>query len=268
VRGLSTYTDLVRYRELFATLFRRDLHARYKGTGLGVLWSFVNPLLLVGIYLLVFSLLWEVVAVDHPGLFLLSGIALWAFFATTLQTASRSLLENANLIRKTRFPRQLVPLASVAAQCVGFAVMFGVLLVVNFAVLPRVRVTEWVAVPLALAFVALVAGLALAIACATVAFRDVDHLLGTLLLPWFFLTPVLYTAESLPGATGRYEPLVDVLSYVNFVAPPIDAIRDPLFFGELPQPVDVVYLVVAAVCSLALGAFVFSRVDDRIAVEL
>lgn len=265
---MSLYGDVVRYRELFATLFRRELHARYKGTALGVVWSFVNPLLLMGIYLLVFSLLWQVVDVDHPALFLLTGIAVWAFFATTLQTASRSLLENANLIRKIPFPRQLVPLSSVASNAVGFAVMFAALLIVNFAMLPRVRVTEWVAVPLAILFVGLVAGLALTLACATVLFRDVDHLLATLLLPWFFLTPVLYTTESLPGAAGRYEPLVDVLSYVNFVAPPIDAIRDPLFFGDWPNAADVIYLVVAAVVSLALGAFVFSRVDDRIAVEL
>jgi ABC-type polysaccharide/polyol phosphate export permease len=263
---VSTYADLLRYRELFGSLFRRDLEARYKGTALGVLWSLANPLLLMGIYLVVFSLLWRVIDQDYPGLFLLTGLVLWVFFANSLQSASKSLLEAAPLIRKTRFPRQLVPLSSVATNLVAFVVMLAVVLALNFAFLPRVRATEWLAIPLALAFVLLVSGVSLAIACATVVFRDVEHLVSALLLPWFFLTPILYTIDNLPGAAGDYEWLANVLRYANFIAPAVDAIRDPLFFGELPRLADVVYLCVAAALSLALGAFVFSRVDDRMAV--
>ena len=113
---MSTYSDVLRYRELFASLFRRDLEAKYKGTALGVLWSLANPLLLMGIYLVVFSLLWQVIDQDYPGLFLLTGLVLWVFFANSVQAASKSLLEAAALIRKTRFPRQLVPLSSVATN--------------------------------------------------------------------------------------------------------------------------------------------------------
>jgi lipopolysaccharide transport system permease protein len=265
---LSTYVDLVRYRELFGSLFRRDLEAKYKGTVLGVIWSLANPLLLMGIYLVVFSLLWQVIDQDYPGLFLLTGLVLWVFFSNSIQAASKSLLEAAPLIRKTRFPRQLVPLSSVATNLVAFGVMLAAVLALNFAFLPRVRSTEWVAVPLAAVFVLLVAGVALAIACATVVFRDVEHLVGALLLPWFFLTPILYTIDNLPGAASEYGWLADTLRWVNFVAPAVDAIRDPLFFGEWPAPGDVIYLCVAAVVALALGAWAFSRVDDRMAVEL
>jgi lipopolysaccharide transport system permease protein len=265
---VTVYADLLRYRELFASLFRRDFEAKYKGTVLGVLWSLANPLILVGIYLVVFSLLWQVIDQAYPALFLLSGLVLWVFFSGSLEAASKSLLENAPLIRKTRFPRQLVPLSVVGTQLVGFGVLLATMLVLNFALLPRVRATEWLAIPLALVFVALVAGLSLAVACATVVFRDVEHLVSAVLLPWFFLTPILYTVDNLPGAAGDYEQLANVLFYVNFMAPPIDAIRDPLFFGELPRAVDVIYLVVAAAVALALGAWLFSRVDDRMAVEL
>ena len=265
---MSTYADLVRYRELFGSLFRRDLEARYKGTALGVLWSLANPLLLMAIYLVVFSLLWQVIDQDYPGLFLLTGLVLWVFFANSLQAASKSLLESAPLIRKTRFPRQLVPLSTVATNLVAFVVMFVVVLALNFVFLPRVRATEWVAIPLALVFVLLVTGLSLLVACATVVFRDVEHLVSALLLPWFFLTPILYTIDNLPGAAAEYDWLADVLRYVNFLAPAVDAVRDPLFFGELPRALDVVYLCVSAIVALTLGAFVFSRVDDRMAVEL
>lgn len=265
---MTTYAALLRYRELFGSLWRRDLEAKYKGTILGVLWSLAHPLVLMAIYLVVFSLLWQVIDQDYPGLFLLTGLVLWVFFANSLQAASKSLLEAAPLIRKTRFPRQLVPLSSVATNVVAFAVMLATVIVLNFVFLPRVRATEWLAIPLALVFVALVAGLALAVACATVVFRDIEHLVSALLLPWFFLTPVLYTIDNLPGAAAEYAWLADTLRYVNFLAPAVDAIRDPLFFGELPRALDVVYLCVAAALALALGAFAFSRVDDRMAVEL
>lgn len=265
---MSTYADVVRYRELFGSLFRRDLEAKYKGTLLGVVWSLANPLLLMAIYLVVFSLLWQVIEQDYPGLFLLTGLVVWVFFANSLQAASKSLLEAAPLIRKTRFPRQLVPLSSVATNLVAFVVMLGVVIVLNFAFLPRVRTTEWVAIPLAAVFVLLVAGVSLAIACATVVFRDVEHLVSALLLPWFFLTPILYTIDALPGAAAEYDWLADLLRWINFVAPAVDAIRDPLFFGEWPAIADVTYLCVAAVVALGLGAWAFSRVDDRMAVEL
>ena len=100
-------------------------------------------------------------------------------------------------------------------------------------------------------------------------FRDVEHLVSALLLPLFFLTPILYTIENLPGAAADYDWLAEILLYwVNSLAPSVNAIRDPLFFGEWPAVGDVVYLCVAAVAALALGAWAFSRVDDRMAVEL
>jgi lipopolysaccharide transport system permease protein len=261
---VAVYADLFRYRELFGNLFRRDLQAKYKGSVLGVAWSLVNPLVLLGIYLLVFSLLWKAIPVDHPALFLLSGLAIWIFFSTSIHAASRSMLDNANLIRKTRFPRQLVPLSVVATNLVSFGVMMAVLLALDFALLPRVRGTMWLALPLGVALVGLTAGLALAVASANVVFRDVEHLIGALLLPWFFLTPILW----IPSAFHRYHGVVRALHWVNFVTPGVDAIRDPLFFGRLPHAGDVVYLCVAAAVSLALGAWLFSRVDDQIAVEL
>jgi lipopolysaccharide transport system permease protein len=261
---VAVYADLFRYRELFGNLFRRDLQAKYKGSMLGVAWSLVNPLVLLGIYLLVFSLLWKAIPVDHPALFLLSGLAIWIFFSTSIHAASRSMLDNANLIRKTRFPRQLVPLSVVATNLVSFGVMLAVLLALDFALLPRVRGTMWLALPLGLALVGLTAGLALAVASANVVYRDVEHLIGALLLPWFFLTPILW----IPSAFHRYHGVVRALHWVNFVTPAVDAIRDPLFFGRLPHVGDVVYLCVAAAVSLALGAWLFSRVDDQIAVEL
>src|SRR5204862_5612870 len=169
---MNTYADLIRYRELFGNLFRRDLQAKYRGSALGVLWTIANPVLLMGVYLLVFSVVLDsrFGNVDHYPLFLLTGLAAWTFFATSLQSSARSMLDNANLIRKTRFPRQLVPLSVVGAHLVSFAAMLALLLIVNAIALPRARPTELLALPLAVLVVALVSGLALAIASLNVLF--------------------------------------------------------------------------------------------------
>ena len=117
-RPVAVYADLIRYRELFASLFQRDLRAKYKGSVLGLVWTLALPVTLMLVYLVVFSVMWKspTTDFDHYWLFLLCGLPPWVFFATSLQSSARSLLENASLIRKVRFPRQLVPLSIVATQ--------------------------------------------------------------------------------------------------------------------------------------------------------
>jgi lipopolysaccharide transport system permease protein len=264
----TVYGDLVRYRELFGNLFRRDVQAKYRGSLLGVAWTLANPVLLMAVYLLVFSVLWKTPfgSEGHYALFLLVGLCAWIFFATSVQSASRSMLDNANLIRKTRFPRQLVPLSIVATHLISFCVMLAALLVLNFALLPRVRATEWLAIPIAVAIVAFTSGVALAIASLDVLFRDIEFLVAALLLPLFFLTPILYPLSSEQIASRAW--VVDLIHWANPLSPMIEALRDPLFYGRLPGLADTLYTVIAAVLALALGAWVFNRVDDEIAVEV
>jgi lipopolysaccharide transport system permease protein len=261
---VSVYTELFSYRELFANLFRRDLQKRYKGSVLGVLWVLLPPLILMGIYLLVFHVLWRASQVPHYSLYLLAGLTSWVFFATTLQVGSRAMLDNAELIRKTRFPRQLVAFSVVGANVVTYAVMLAILLIACFIFVPESRDTELLALPLAALFICFVAGVTLTIACLDALFRDVEQLVGALLLPWFFVTPVFWDWSLFT----RHHTIVEILRYGNPVSPAVSAIRDPLWAGSLPRAVDVIYLVCAAVVALALGAFTFKHFDDRIAVEL
>lgn len=266
---MSTYADLVRYRELFGNLFRRDLQAKYRGSALGVLWTVANPVMLMAVYLLVFGVVWKSPFANggkYP-LFLLVGLAPWTFFAAALQSSTRSMLDNANLIRKTRFPRQLVPLSVVAAHLVSFGVMLVALLVVNFAFLPRVRATEWLAIPIAALFVGLVAGLALLVASLNVLFRDVEFIVAALLVPWFFLTPIIYPLSGVPGAESHPR-VIDAIHWLNPLSPAIEALHATLFEGTLPFWGDALYLVVACIVALSLGAYVFNRVDDQIAIEV
>jgi ABC-type polysaccharide/polyol phosphate export permease len=265
---VSTYLDVVRYRELLGNLFRRDLQAKYRGSALGVLWTVANPIMLMGVYYLVFGVVWKspFASGDNYALFLLTGLGPWTFFAAAVQSATRSMLDNANLIRKTRFPRQLVPLSVVFAHLVSFAVMLALLLVVNFIALPRVRATEWLAIPLAVLFVGVICGIALATASLNVLFRDIEFIVAALLVPLFFLTPILYP---LTGSTLAGHPtVVQFIHWANPLSPGIEAVRAPLFAGTLPHWTDALYLVVACAVALLAGALVFRRVDDQIAIEV
>src|ERR1700746_2253084 len=126
---MAVYGDLVRYRDLFANLFRRDFHAKYRGSALGVLWALVHTLALVVVSLVVVGVIWnKTKGIPHYPLYLLAGLACWLFFAVSLQTAARSLVESAELIKKVRFPRQLVAFSVVATQAVTFAVMLVILI--------------------------------------------------------------------------------------------------------------------------------------------
>jgi lipopolysaccharide transport system permease protein len=267
-RAVHVYGDLFRYRELFGSLFRRDLRAKYKGSVLGLAWTLALPLALMLVYLVVFSVLWraEATDLDHYWLFLLCGLPPWVFLAASLQTGARSLVENAPLIRKVRFPRQLVPLSSVATQLVAFSVMTVIVLGLALWFRPESRDTAWLVLPVAAVIVVFVGGLTLAVAALNAVFRDVEFVVAAVLLPWFFLTPVLYRLEDLPGAESRPW-LVDLLHWANPMTPAVEAYRAPLYAGELPPAADTLYLCVAALVALVLGAIVFSAVDDRIASE-
>jgi lipopolysaccharide transport system permease protein len=265
---VGVYADLLRHRELFGSLFRRDLRAKYKGSVLGLAWTLALPTVLLLVYLVVFAVLWKAEATDLDDywLFLLCGLPPWVFFATSLQAGARSLVENAPIIRKVRFPRQLVPLSVVATELVAFAAMSVIVLSLALWFRPESRDLAWLALPIAAVFAVFVAGVALTVASLNAIFRDVEFVVTAALLPWFFLTPVLYQLDDLPGAADRPW-LVDLLHWGNPVTPAVEAYRAPLYAGELPSAGDAVYVCVAAVVALVLGAVVFNAVDDRIASE-
>jgi lipopolysaccharide transport system permease protein len=264
---VSLYADVVRYPDLFLNVFRRELHGKYRGSALGLVWSLVNPLALMAVYTLVFSVLLKVFTIDHYPLFVLSGLVTWVFFQSAVQMSCSSLFAQPTLVKQVKFPRHILPLAVVATNVVTLAAMLAVVLVVNLIFVPEMRTTFWAAIPLFLPLIALASGLAVVFGYVTVVFRDVEHLMTTLLLPWFFLTPIFYTLDQLPGLAGD-EWIADVIYYVNFVAPFVEGIRDPLFFGELPHLGDVVYMVIAGVAALALGALAARRIDDQVAASL
>jgi len=258
---------LTGYTELLRTLLRRELRSRYKASALGIAWSLVYPLSMMGVYTLVFSVLWRAVSVPHYPLFVLSGLATWVFFQAALQLSSTSLLSHANLIKKVWFPRELVPMAVVLSQAVAAVIMFAVLIPIDLFVVPETHRTFVLFVPIFVALLCLILGLSWIIATANVFFRDVEHLVGVLFLPWFFLTPVLYGLDQLPAA-ANHRWLIHLLRYGNPVTPYLEGIRGVILQGNVPGPGLLAYIFVVGPLIAIVGLAVIQRYEDRFAVEL
>ena len=156
-----------RHRFLFEQMVRRELRQKYKGSALGVLWYFVNPLVLMGAYALVFSVLLKVADVPDYPLFLLVGLIVWVFFAQALLAAAPSLVTNGALVRKVRFPRETVPMSVAVVQFATFLVMLCVVVPIALVVRATLDPALLLIVPIAVLLFAFVPGLSLAVRCCT-----------------------------------------------------------------------------------------------------
>jgi ABC-2 type transport system permease protein len=266
--ALPRFDWLTGYGELLRTLLRREIRMRYKGSALGLLWSLVYPLVMMGVYVLVFSVLWKSAKnIPHYPLFVLAGLAVWGFFQSGVQLGTSSLISNADLVKKVWFPRELIPAASVLAQTTSALIMVAILVVADLIVVPETAKTMALALPIFLALICLTLGFAWLLSVVNVFFRDVEHLLAVLFLPWFFLTPVLYGLEQLPAAAD-HRWLIDLLRYGNPVTPYVEGFRAALLQATVPGAALLVYIFVVGPVLALIGLWVVQRYEDRLAVEL
>jgi ABC-type polysaccharide/polyol phosphate export permease len=255
---------LVRHRTLIQSLVARELTARYRGSVLGFFWSFVNPLLLLLIYAVVFGVLLPNRAVEPYALFLFCGILPWTWFSASLLESSASLVTGGNLIKRVLFPAEVLPIVSVLANMVHF-VFGGIVLaafLVGFRHPPDWQGLPWL--PLVVAIqLALTLGLALFLSAVTVHFRDVRDLVANFLTLGFWATPIVYpwTFDALQGQVW-FEWLLRVNPFAHLVI----AYQELLFFeGPFSRwPWLVATGGVAAVVLLA-GYWVFDRLRDSFA---
>ncbi len=258
---------MLRYRFLFEQMVRRELRQKYKGSALGVLWYLINPLVLMGAYALVFSVLLRVAKMPDYPLFLLAGLIVWVFFAQAVLTAAPSLVVNAPLVRKVRFPRETIPASVAVVQLVTFLAMLTVLLPVELVVRGSAG-AQLLLLPLIVVLLfCLVLGFSLAVAVLHAHYRDVEPVLAAALLPWFFLTPIFLRVDDLPGV-GDHPWLGDLLKWGNPIAPFVDSLRSILYSGTAPGLGELAYLVGVGLGVLGLGLFVFRGLQRDLAVVL
>lgn len=256
------------YRYLFEQMVRRELRQKYKGSALGIVWYLVNPLVLMGAYTLVFSVMLRFFGdiPDYP-LFLLVGLIVWVFFNQAMLAAAPCLVRQASLVRKVRFPRELIPASVATVQLMTFAVMLTLLLPVALAIRGTV---DWplLLLPLvAAALFCLVLGASMLVSVLHAYYRDVEPILTAALLPWFFVTPIFYRIDDLPGAASN-PLLADMLRWANPIAPFIEATRDIVFIGQVPGAGTIAYVLVVGITMLGIGLVAFRRLERELAVVL
>ena len=256
---------VLRYRYLFGQMVRRELRQRYRGSALGLLWYVVNPLVLMGAYWLMFGRLLPGVSEEDYPLFLMVGLFVWLFFAQSLLSSSTAFLTHSSLVGKVRFPRQTIPAAVVSVQ---FFTFVGLLLLLA-PILVAVRGTFDPALLLLPVIVgclfAFVLGLSLMVSVLHANYRDIEPILSAVLLPWFFLSPIFFRPERLPGVVGNEWARI-LLTWVNPVAPFIDATRSVLYEGATPTWKTLVYVALAAGLALLCGLLLFRRMQRELAV--
>ena len=257
--------QLGHYRPLIQTLVARDLKARYRGSVLGMFWSFINPLLLLTIYSFVF---WILPAAKDPAttpfpVFLFCGLLPWSWFSTAMNEATVSLISGGGLIKKVLFPAEVLPIVSVISTMVHFLFGLVILLIfeVRFAHAPNFAALPWFPVVVALQFIFTV-GLSLLTSALTVHFRDVRDLVFNLLTFWFFATPIIYPYSMAVGKLGRHAWILELNPFFHLAV----AYQKILFF---PPPFDraasLGVMTVFSVGVFLLGYWVFDRLRDSFA---
>lgn len=185
--------ELVSYREILLNLVRKELKVKYTASVLGAVWSLLNPI----VYLAVFSFVVRILHARVPDfpVFLLSGLLVWNFFANALQAGARAVIDNANLVKKVAFPREILPLSSVGVALFDLVLQSAVLLLFIVVSGHGFRLGELWLYPIALAtLIVLTTAATMWVSALNVRYRDVGHLIGIGLLVWFWLTPIVYQA--------------------------------------------------------------------------
>ena len=254
-----------RQRALVVALTRRELAARYRGGVLGYFWSLANPLLLLAVYATVFRLVFTPRADVRPyALFLFVGVLVWGFVSSALIDAAETFRANGPLLRKTTVTPEVFPAVAVAARFLHLVLALPVLAAAILYASARGSVVPGgaaLAFPLVLLLLALaVLGIALAISSLSVHFGDVRDLVGNLLTLTFFLTPVLYPVDSVPG---RFRSLLHFNPFATFFA----ALHDTAFFFRPIPAVDWAWMTGTSAVCLGIGGAIFERLRDSIAEE-
>jgi ABC-type polysaccharide/polyol phosphate export permease len=260
---LANLTQLIRYRGLIQALVARELKARYRGSVLGFLWSFINPLLLLSIYSFVFAFILpdtHSTAVEPYALFMFCGILPWTWFSSALSESAGSLISGGNLIKKVLFPAEILPLVNVIANMCHFFLGLPILglFLIYFQRWPDPLDIIWFPMTVAVQLI-FTSALALALSALTVHFRDLRDVLANVLTLWFFATPIIYWITESPGIGKR---VLDL----NWMTHIIVSYQEILFFrGPIGHWRWLLAVGVASVALFLACYWLFDRLRDSFA---
>ena len=270
---MKNLKELYDYRQMIFSLVKKDLRGRYKGSALGFLWTFLNPLLQLVVYSIVFSTIFRN-NIEKFYLYLFIGLLPWMFFSSSLTVGSVSVISSKDMVKKIYFPREVLPIAYVTSSFVNMLLCFLVVFVVMIVggidpnstfhwtallYLPIVMIVEYV---LALGFALLASAL-------TVYFRDLEHILGIITMAWMYATPILYDVSMIQNIlVEKGMGNLMHLYMLNPMTPIIVAYHQILYYGQAPDLSTLLSAVVLGLFFLILGYLVFRKLQRGFAEEL
>ncbi len=258
---MKIFKEIYDYRQMIFGLVKKDLRGRYKGSVLGFLWTFINPLLQLLVYTLVFSVILGSNIEKYP-LYLFVALIPWIFFSSSIAGGSSCVLNQKGMVTKIYFPREVLPISHVTTCFMNMVYSMVVVIAVSliygthfsplgYLCLPVIMIVEY----------CLALGLAMIVSALTVYFRDLEYIVSIFMMVWQFLTPIMYSIEMVP-------PFLHGVFNLNPMTPIVTAYRSVLYEGTVPRLETLGLAVLMGVVFLALGFFIFGKLKKRFAEEL
>ena len=257
---MSLLKDIINYWEFLKTNVKKDIRGKYKGSFLGVLWSFINPLLSVIVYAIVFQYIMRF-NIEHYLIYLISGIIPWTFFTTSLNGGINSILYNGNIIKKVYFPRSILPISSVTSALINFlisciiillfTIFSGVGISVNLVFLPIVVIIQYI----------LCLGIVFILSAVEIYFKDIEHIINFFISMMFYVTPILYTPDAVPE-NMRFILKYNPMSYI------IESYHDIFYYKQSPDLFKIGIVFIISMIILVLGYNIFKKLQKGFAEEV
>lgn len=246
--------ELVKYRDLLMNLVVRNITVRYKRSVLGIFWSMINPLVNTIVLTIVFSKLFRFSTKDYI-IYFLAGIQLWNFFSQSTILSCKSISSNGDLLKKVYIPKQIFVIAAVLSELVNFSfAMIPLLIILPFFGKGTLSSLLFLPIPL-LITVIFTLGLSFILAATTVFFYDIGEIYQLLVIPWLYLTPIIYPLDIIPDKFM----FIIKLNPMYYI---VECFRSPIYYGQIP---DLHHLLLAAIPAgiiLVTGYKIFSDWSD------
>ena len=258
--NMNVFKEIYNYRELLKTNIKKEIRGKYKGSWLGVLWTFLNPLLMLAVYAFVFPYILRV-NVDNYTIFMIVALIPWNFFTTAIQSGTGSVVANGNILKKVYFPREIIPISITTSQLVNFLITCIIMAVfiifsgVGFSahalLFPLLVLIQYV----------LILGLTFILSALTVFVRDIDHFVSVILMLGFYATPIVYQGEMLPKK-------FQIFLKLNPMAQLVEAYRSILYYHRMPDMTMLIIWGLGSVALLVIGYLIFKKLEKSFVEEL
>lgn len=261
---MNVFKELKSYRELLKSNVKKEIRGKYKGSFLGVLWSFVNPLLMTLVYAMVFPFLMRGSEYEHYTTFLIIGILPWTWFTTSISQGTWTIIGNASIIKKVYFPREILPISVVISGLVNFMIscfiiviflfISGIGFTINILWLPLVIITQFL----------LTLGIIFITGAINVYVRDLEYIVNFIVQIVFYGTPILYSIEMFSSAPS----IIQTLLKCNPMGVVITSYRDILYYGNVPHFKSLLIVLLGSIILSIVGLAIFKKLSKGFAEEL